>query len=118
LRIDAEFARRLRSRTDKLKRRVLRVMVDIPELRHHFAPKHASLLRRILGVPPQLECSAGNWMMHIDADGRAYPCFAFEGQASVADESKTAASQWALVKSMRRSLGNEVACIGETAHAR
>lgn len=100
-----------------LRKRGLTVDLDIPELRRQQESASASRLRALLGIPVQTQCSAGNWAMHVDSGGRAYPCFAFESDDATAVEAMPVAEQWTRVRSWRSAQVGEFDCLNEATRA-
>jgi hypothetical protein len=61
-----------------------------------------------------MECSAGNWMLHLDSLGRAYPCFSLETRKELATPAHLEiADQWKEVAHRRRELNSMTACLAE-----
>jgi MoaA/NifB/PqqE/SkfB family radical SAM enzyme len=110
--LPTDLARRLADQVRRLQRRGASVLLDLPELR---GSRGERLIQKLLGIPDNQSCSAGSWMMHLDHEGTAYPCFTFEGGRQFAAEAGLSMSdQWSRVKQIRTGLGRGEACIGET----
>ena len=87
------------------------VLVDIPELR---CERRGAIMKTVLGIPHYSSCAAGNWMMHIDSNGSAYPCYTFESsKKACVDSTLSVEDQWRLIKGRRAELGNGDICVGE-----
>jgi MoaA/NifB/PqqE/SkfB family radical SAM enzyme len=116
LKITPELTQRIEGRAAALSRYVKHVYLDIPELRVNQGLR-SSHLRRLLGIPVSVECGAGNWMMHLDSEGMAFPCYTFEGRKDLGvDPNLQIAGQWALVRQVRARVpaaAATYACIGE-----
>jgi MoaA/NifB/PqqE/SkfB family radical SAM enzyme len=110
--LSSDFCRRLIDQVRRLQRRGASVLLDIPELR---GSRGDLLIQKLLGIPHYQSCSAGNWMMHFDHDGAAYPCFTFEGEGRFRVEAGLSLNdQWRRVKEVRAALGRGDACVGES----
>jgi hypothetical protein len=109
--ISPQFAFAVRQQARRLRRHVPFVLVDIPELRRR---RGGTLMRSVAGIPRYGSCAAGNWMMHIDSGGAAFPCYTFEasGRSRVAS-TLSIFDQWQRVQSNRAGLGNGDICVGE-----
>jgi MoaA/NifB/PqqE/SkfB family radical SAM enzyme len=91
------------------------IITDIPEFRRTRG--YRSMLQKLLGIPSYGSCAAGNWMMHVDTNGMAYPCFTFEGSDTfTARPELSLEQQWLRMKELRGALGETDVCVGE-AHA-
>jgi MoaA/NifB/PqqE/SkfB family radical SAM enzyme len=100
-------------RTRSIRRYVRQVYLDVPELRTGNAGR-PSWLRKTLGIPAHNDCSAGNWMMHLDFEGAAYPCYTFEGSAEKgAPAHLTIAQQWAQIRRDCENAAGSPLCLGE-----
>ena len=96
----------------KLLQKHVRVLVcDMPDTQ---VTRGGGRLQRLFGVPSYNGCSAGNWMMHIDDFGRAYPCFSL-GES---DENWAIAGsmpiieQWKAVRGLRGKVPTGALCVG------
>jgi MoaA/NifB/PqqE/SkfB family radical SAM enzyme len=111
--ITTDVVGRLRQRVNAIRPHVNEVYFDIPEFRG-LDENRPSRLQSLFGIAPHDECSAGNWMMHLDADGGAFPCYSFEGRSDIrCDSNLSIEGQWALVGAARRNIKAQSACIGE-----
>jgi MoaA/NifB/PqqE/SkfB family radical SAM enzyme len=112
--ITTDFVARLRHRVNTIRPHVNELYFDIPEFRGLDDAKRPSRFHNLLGIAAHDECSAGNWMMHLDADGGAFPCYSFEGRSDIrCDSDLSIEDQWALVGAARRNIKARSACIGE-----
>jgi MoaA/NifB/PqqE/SkfB family radical SAM enzyme len=109
--ISDSFVFELRKQARELRRHVPFFFIDIPELRHHPS---RTLVRSVLGIPQYESCAAGNWMMHIDSRGSAFPCYTFEPSGKCRVPSNLSLfDQWQRVQEARTELGNGDICVGE-----
>lgn len=110
--ISPDFAQALRRQIERLARLAAHVIIDVPEFRR---ARHRRLVQKLLGIPDFGSCSAGAWMMHLDAEAVAYPCFTFEGTSRFGIKPQPSfAAQWSLVQDIRFPLGDDDVCIGES----
>jgi MoaA/NifB/PqqE/SkfB family radical SAM enzyme len=109
-----DFVSKVLDRARPVRPHVRQIYLDIPELRQRHAPR-VSRLHDLLGIPVRTDCSAGNWMMHLDADGVAFPCYTFEGRAEIGQRSELQLQQqWENISAVRVNIDTSSACIGET----
>lgn len=113
LEFEPDVMQSVSDRMQAIKRYVRQVYLDVPELRSQDGTK-PSLLRGVFGIPASDACSAGNWMMHLDSEGVAYPCYTLEGNAEAsASYSFSLPEQWAhLSEGIARRA--QPGCAGET----
>jgi MoaA/NifB/PqqE/SkfB family radical SAM enzyme len=99
------------TRQVRLLRRHVPVFIDIPELRRQ---PPGTLMQSIFGIPRYSSCAAGNWMMHIDGSGTAFPCYTFEpsGRCRVSS-TMSIFDQWRYIQQNRANLSNSDICVGE-----
>ena len=57
------------------------ITYDLPEAQGCI--KTNWVANELFGIPPLTSCGAGNWMIHFDMNGNAYPCFAFQGRGKL-----------------------------------
>jgi MoaA/NifB/PqqE/SkfB family radical SAM enzyme len=99
IQVSSYFARGLAKQVRRLQKLVTSVLVDIPEFR---GQRREPLILKLLGIPNYGSCSAGNWMMHVDNNGGAYPCFTFEGGEQFSVEARLSLKdQWVRVQEVR-----------------
>jgi MoaA/NifB/PqqE/SkfB family radical SAM enzyme len=109
------FAYALKRQARRLRRYLPFVLVDIPELRSR---RRGTLMQSVVGIPRYESCAAGNWMMHIDSSGAAFPCYTFEASGrSRVSSALSIFDQWRRVQLDRRDLGNGDICVGEAQSA-
>ena len=109
--VTPQFVRSVEEGARRLKRYVRNVVIDLPETR---GERRLARVAHALGIPHYRSCAAGNWMMHMDARGDAYPCYTFEGGTQGRVSSMTSVvDQWRLVRERRAELGDGDICIGE-----
>jgi MoaA/NifB/PqqE/SkfB family radical SAM enzyme len=114
--VTTAFVRAVREAAARLKRFVPNVVVDLPETR---TERGWAFITSALGIPHYRSCAAGNWMMHVDPGGNAYPCYTFEGgTAARVPVMASVADQWRLVRARRSELSDGAVCVGEAMAAR
>jgi MoaA/NifB/PqqE/SkfB family radical SAM enzyme len=105
--------KRIVDRAKSIKRFVRQVYLDVPEVRTKRAPRAFSA-RGLLGLPAHNSCSAGNWMMHLDASGTAHPCYTLEYAANRgAPAGIPIAEQWERVRQRKNRSQELRACLAE-----
>ena len=114
--VTPQFLRAIREQAGRLKHFVRTVVIDLPETR---SGREWTRVTAALGIPRYRSCAAGNWMMHLDAGGNAYPCYTFEGRATArVAPMPSFAEQWQTVRAQRVELGDGDVCVGETLETR